>query len=368
MTSTPPPPQQLDIAAIVPCYNEEATVAKVVSDLRRTFDGITVYVYDNNSKDATRERAREAGAIVRTETLQGKGNVVRRAFADVDADVYLLIDGDDTYDVASAPAMVEALLEGPYDHVLGCRVDDPDNSAYRKGHAWGNRFFNRVVSRLFGEPVTDMLSGFRVFSRRFVKSFPALSQRFEIETELTVHSLATRVPQIEKPVGFGERPDGSESKLSTFSDGRRIILTIAKLFAFEKPFVFWGAASIVAFLAGLISGIPVISEYARTGLVERFPTAFLAAIFMVIACLMVTAGVILTGTTRNRHEAARLAYLGLAPVTTPGLAPQRELSPEELRAPQHERAPEPIVPESAPVVRGDTDRLQRREGQSLGGR
>lgn len=357
MTTTSHPPQRPQIAAIVPCYNEEATVAKVVTDLRRTFEGITVYVYDNNSRDATRERAREAGAIVRTESLQGKGNVVRRAFADVDADVYLLIDGDDTYDVASAPAMVEALLDGPYDHVLGCRVDDPDNSAYRTGHAWGNRFFNRVVSMLFGEPVTDMLSGFRVFSRRFVKSFPALSQRFEIETELTVHSLATRVPQIEKPVGFGERPDGSESKLSTFSDGRRIILTIAKLFAFEKPLVFWGSASVVSFAAGLVSGIPVISEYLRTGLVERFPTAFLAAIFMVIACLMVTAGVILTGTTRNRHEAARLAYLGLAPVAAPGLALPRPSMPERPR-----EQPEPQEPRA---IRADRD--QREHGRELPG-
>ncbi|PWH06540.1 glycosyl transferase [Brachybacterium endophyticum] len=348
MTSTPRRSRP-DIAAIVPCYNEEATVGKVVSDLRSTFEGITVYVYDNNSRDATRERAREAGAVVRTETLQGKGNVVRRAFADVDADIYVLIDGDDTYDVASAPAMVDALLEGPYDHVLGCRVDDPQRSAYRTGHAWGNRFFNRVVSMLFGEPVTDMLSGFRVFSRRFVKSFPALSQRFEIETELTVHSLATRVPQIEKPVGFGERPDGSESKLSTFTDGRRIILTIGKLFAMEKPLIFWGTGALIALVAGLACGIPVISEYMQTGLVQRFPTAFLAASLMVIACLMATAGVILTGTTRNRHEAARLAYLGLAPVSTPGIAeasgPPRSLDARAVRGttpvPQPQPQPQP---------------------------
>jgi len=286
---------RLDIAAIVPCFNEEATVAKVVTDLKDAFDSIAVYVYDNNSTDATRERARAAGAIVRTEVLQGKGNVVRRAFADVEADVYILIDGDDTYDVASAPAMVAALLDGPYDHVLGCRVDDPERTAYRNGHAQGNRVFNRIVSLLFGQRVNDMLSGYRVFSRRFVKSFPALSQRFEIETELTIHSLTTRAPQIEMPVGFRSRPDGSLSKLSTIGDGRRIIVAICKLFAMEKPLTFWGVACLLALLAGLVCGVPVITDYLQTGLVQRFPTAFLAASLMVIACLMAMAGVILAG-------------------------------------------------------------------------
>ena len=197
------------IAAIVPCYNEEAAVGTVVTDLKNAVPGIEVYVYDNNSSDRTAEVAAAAGAIVRKETRKGKGNVVRRAFADIDADVYVMIDGDDTYDAAAAPGMIDLLVRENLDHVLGCRVDDKDNSAYRPGHAQGNKMFNSLVGFLFGDTVTDMLSGYRVFSRRFVKSFPALSREFEIETELTVHSMALRVPQAEYGVGFKDRPAGS---------------------------------------------------------------------------------------------------------------------------------------------------------------
>ncbi|KAF5294003.1 hypothetical protein FQR65_LT20014 [Abscondita terminalis] len=250
--------EHLRIAAIVPCYNEEASVALVVADLIAAVPGIQVYVYDNNSSDRTSEVAAAAGAIVRREERKGKGNVVRRAFADVDADVYLLIDGDDTYEAAAAPQMIEMLLSGPYDHVLGCRADDPAQTAYRPGHAQGNRMFNRLVGSLFGERVTDMLSGYRVFSRRFVKSFPALSSGFEIETELTVHSMALRVPQREVAVGFKDRPEGSESKLNTFSDGFKILWLITRLFAHERPFAFHGFLAALSMLFAVIFGIPVI--------------------------------------------------------------------------------------------------------------
>ncbi len=228
------------IAAIVPCYNEEAAVASVVCDLKRAVPGITVYVYDNNSTDRTAAVAADAGAIVRTERRRGKGNVVRRAFADIDADIYLLIDGDDTYDAAAAPEMIAALENGPLDHVLGVRRVAAGKSAYRPGHEAGNRLFNRLVGFLFGETVTDMLSGYRVFSRRFVKSFPALSREFEIETELTVHTMRLRVTQTEIRVGFKDRPDGSKSKLRTYHDGLRIVRLIAQLLQHERPVVFYG--------------------------------------------------------------------------------------------------------------------------------
>lgn len=303
-----------EIAAIVPCYNEELTITAVINDLRESIPGVTVYVYDNNSSDATVAVARKAGAIVRSETRQGKGNVVRRAFADIEADIYLLVDGDDTYDVSNAQEMIQKLVEGPYDHILGCRVDHKDESAYRPGHAAGNRMFNLLVGFLFGEPVTDMLSGYRVFSRRFVKSFPALSRGFEIETELTVHAMALRVPQIEVPVGFSDRPEGSFSKLNTFRDGFRILWLIARLFTHERPFGFFGALSALSTLGGLAIGIPVIIEFAGTGLVERFPSAILAGFLMVIGFLSAAVGTILSGVLRARRESMRLAYLTHTPI------------------------------------------------------
>lgn len=309
MPATEPAFPDYRIAAIVPCYNEEAAVATVVRDLMAAVPGMDVYVYDNRSSDATAERAREAGAIVRTELLPGKGNVVRRAFADIDADIYLLIDGDDTYDAAAAPEMIRTLLEGPYDHVLGCRVDDPAASRYRRGHAHGNRMFNRLVGALFGQRSTDMLSGYRVFSRRFVKSFPALSTHFEIETELTIHLLGTRTPHAEVPIAFSDRAEGSESKLHTFRDGFRILWFIVRVFALEKPAIFWGLASAVLLMLGALLGLPVVMDYLATGLVDRLPTAVLAASIMVIAVLCASAGVILTGVSRSRREVARLAYL-----------------------------------------------------------
>ena len=298
------------IVAIVPCFNEEAAIGKVVADLKDAVPDIVVYVYDNNSTDRTAAIAAEAGAIVRTEKRPGKGNVVRRAFADLDADIYVLIDGDDTYEASHLTEMIAALTSGPLDHVLGCRKPEVDSkAAYRRGHEQGNKAFNRLVGWLFGEPVTDMLSGFRVFSRRFVKSFPALSREFEIETELTVHSMNLRVPQAEIMVGFRDRPDGSVSKLRTYHDGFRILRLIGLLVQAERPLPFYGFFGVLFAVIGLILGIPVIVSYVDTGLVQRFPTAVLAASTMIISFLCFVVGLVLAGVLRARQEAARLAYL-----------------------------------------------------------
>ncbi|GAA1689134.1 glycosyltransferase family 2 protein [Microbacterium sediminicola] len=303
------------IAAIVPCYNEALSVAKVVNDLRNAVPGIQVYVYDNNSSDGTADIAREAGAIVRHEYMRGKGNVVRRAFADVDADIYVLIDGDDTYDADSLPAMIEALQSGPFDHVLGVRREQT-TSAYRPGHELGNRGFNWFVSRVFGSEVSDMLSGYRVFSRRFVKSFPALSREFEIETELTVHAMSLRVPQVEVPVKFRDRPAGSESKLRTYHDGFRILGLIMGLIRHELPLMFYGVIGFALALLGVGIGIPVIIEFFGTGLVERFPTALLSVGIVLLAVLAWAIGLILDGVLKSRREISRLNYLSHTPPPT----------------------------------------------------
>lgn len=304
------------IAAIIPCYNEEVAVGKVISDLQTALPEMEIYVYDNNSTDETSRVASEAGAIVRREERKGKGNVVRRAFADIEADVYLLIDGDDTYDASAAPMMIRTLLDGHYDHVLGCRRPEDNESAYRPGHEQGNRMFNRVVSFLFGSQVTDMLSGYRIFSRRFVKSFPALSREFEIETELTVHAMELRLPQTEVMVGFKDRPEGSFSKLSTFRDGWRILSLIARLFALQKPGMVYGVLAAIAFLLGFAFGIPVVLEYFETGFVPRLPTALLSSSLVIISLLSAVVGLILTGVLRGRQESMRLAYLRYPAVET----------------------------------------------------
>ncbi len=293
------------IAAIVPCHNEEAAVAKVVADLRAAVPGISVYVYDNCSTDATVERAVDAGAIVCSEPLKGKGNVVRRAFADIDADVYLLIDGDDTYDAAAAPAMIERLVADNLDQVVGVRR----GSAYRTGHETGNRALNLMVARIFGDSMGDMLSGYRVFSRRFVKSFPAVSREFEIETELTVHSLALRIPSAAMPVGFRDRAEGSESKLRTYRDGWRILNVILTLTRHERPIYFFGLlASLLALVSGVLA-YPVAAEYLDSGMVPRMPTLFVSSFLVVIACLCLTIGMILDGIRKSRHEVSRLSYM-----------------------------------------------------------
>jgi len=302
------------VAVIVPCYNEEVAVAKVVTDVRAAVPYADIYVYDNNSTDGTSEVAAAAGAIVRFEPRRGKGNVVRRAFADVEADVYALIDGDDTYDASKLPAMIDAAVTDQLDHVLGVRTPDTTVSAYRPGHETGNRMFNRLVTLLFGEPVGDMLSGYRVMSRRFVKSFPALSREFEIETELTVHCTSLRVPSAEIPVGFKDRPAGSESKLRTYHDGFRILRLLGTLLQFERPLFFYGVLAAVFAVVGLALGIPVLWEFVVTGMVPRLPTAVLASSLMIVAMLTLMVGLVLNGVIMTRNEAARLAYLSHGPI------------------------------------------------------
>ncbi|MDP9196616.1 MAG: glycosyltransferase family 2 protein [Pseudomonadota bacterium] len=298
----------LSIAVIVPCYNEEAAIGKVVRDFRAALPGATIYVYDNNSRDCTVEVARGAGAIVRTETLQGKGNVMRRMFADVEADVYVLVDGDDTYDAASAPALVKKLLDERLDMVNGARVTDIQ-AAYRPGHRLGNVVLTGMVGLIFGSRFSDMLSGYRVFSRRFVKTFPALARGFETETELTVHALELRMPTAEVKTPYKDRPPGSVSKLNTFRDGFRILLTIVTLVKEERPLQFFTAIFAALALLSLGFGIPVVMEFLDTGMVPRFPTAILASALMLLAFLALTCGLVLETVTRGRREMKRLRYL-----------------------------------------------------------
>jgi glycosyltransferase involved in cell wall biosynthesis len=298
----------LTIACIVPCHNEEVAVGTVVADLKRALPTADIYVYDNRSTDRTVEVALAAGAIVRHEHVKGKGNVVRRAFADIEADIYLMIDGDDTYDASAAPRMIETLLEGPYDHVLGVRKETTSTS-YRPGHSTGNKAFNNLISGVFGARVNDMLSGYRIFSRRFVKSFPAVSREFEIETELTVHSVSLRVPQTEVEVGFKDRPEGSESKLSTYRDGFKILNLIVSLVRHERPVLFHGLIAALLAIISIIVAIPVIIDFFQTGLVPRLPTAVAASSLFVIAALVLFLGFVLDGITKSRHENARLTYL-----------------------------------------------------------
>ena len=293
---------------LIPCYNEAATVAKVVTDFRAALPNATVFVYDNNSTDQTAEHARAAGAVVRREWQRGKGNVVRRMFADIEADVFVLVDGDGTYDAGSAPALIDRLLSDSLDMVNAARVAHSPN-AYRRGHRLGNRFLTSCVAHVFGNRFIDMLSGYRVFSRRFVKSFPALSVGFEIETELTVHALELRLPIAEMPTPYGERPDGSMSKLNTFGDGMRILLTVIKLIKQEKPLEFFGGAFVVLALLAVLLEIPVVSTYLKTGLVPRLPTAVLGTGVMLLAFLSLVCGLVLQTVTRGRAELKRLHYL-----------------------------------------------------------
>lgn len=298
------------VAAIVPCHDEEASIGKVVRDLFDVVSGIDVYVYDNCSSDRTAERAQAAGALVRTETSKGKGNVVRRAFADIDADIYLLIDGDDTYDVAAAPRLIQTLIEGPYDHILGVREQEESaTNAYRPAHEQGNRALNRIVAAIFGRNDGDMLSGYRVMSRRFVKSFPAVSKEFEIETELTVHSLALRVPSTSVQVGFRDRAEGSESKLRTYRDGTKILSLIVSLARHEKPMAYYGFLALLLQACAVLLGAPVLVHYFDTGLVPRVPTLFFGLVLLVLGFLAVACGLILDGMRKTRHELSRLSYL-----------------------------------------------------------
>jgi glycosyltransferase involved in cell wall biosynthesis len=296
------------LAVLVPCYNEAATVAKVVADFRAALPGAAVYVYDNNSKDETSARAREAGAVVRRESRQGKGNVVRRMFADIEADVYILVDGDDTYDASVAPALVGQLIDEGLDIVSGRRIAT-GAAAYRRGHVLGNRLLTGLTSLLFRVKLADMLTGYRIMSRRFIKSFPTNVEGFGIETELTIHSVRMKVPMAEVDTVYKERPEGSVSKLSTYRDGWRILMTIAGLTRRERPLVFYGIFFLLFTLFTFGFGIPLVIEYFETGQVPRLPTAVLVASTMVIACLSLVAGLILDTVTRGRWEAKRLVYL-----------------------------------------------------------
>ena len=299
------------IAVLLPCYNEEAAIGETVAGFRAALPGATVYVYDNNSRDRTREIAAKAGAVVRTEGQQGKGHVVRRMFADVDADVYVMADGDLTYDPNSAPEMVQMLVDGGLDMVVGTRRHEA-KEAYRGGHVLGNKVFTGLLAGLFGRSFSDIFSGYRVFSRRFVKSFPVLSSGFEIETEISVHALELRMPVGEVETAYAARLEGSESKLSTWSDGWRILKTIITLYRIERPVLFYGSIGALLMALAVVLAIPLVVTYANTGLVPRFPTAILVTGMIIVAVLCFFAGLILDTVTRGRREVRRLAYLSLA--------------------------------------------------------
>ncbi len=309
--TTPALPDNLEIAVLVPCYNEEAAIGNVVRDFKTALPTATVYVYDNNSTDNTVAVAREAGAVVRTEPLQGKGNVVRRMFADIDADVFVMTDGDNTYHAASVPAMIHKLVDESLDMVNGKRVHE-QTEAYRPGHQFGNVLLTSLVAVIFGKRFDDMLSGLKVFSRRYVKSFPSLSSGFEIETELTVHALELRMPVGEMETPYGARPEGSESKLSTFSDGFRILRTIATLIKEERPLQFFLSLFGLASLTSVVLAIPLVMTFLETGLVPRIPTAILVTGIMLLGFLFLACGLILDTVTRGRQELKRLQYLSVS--------------------------------------------------------
>ena len=298
------------IAVLVPCYNEEAAIATVVRDFKAALPAAAIYVYDNNSKDGTVARATEAGAVVRGETRQGKGNVVRRMFADIEADIYVLVDGDDTYDAGAAPRMIAQMIAEGADLLTARRIHT-EAAAYRPGHVFGNRLLTGLTSALFQVRITDMLSGYRVFSRRFVKSFPFTATGFGIETELTVHAVRLMMPLAELDTRYKERPAGSASKLNTWRDGLRILITIGHLVREERPMVFFTTLFVLLAGASLLLGAPVVADYFQTGLVPRLPTAVLATSLMLIAFLSLACGLILDTVTRGRWEQKRMAYLSM---------------------------------------------------------
>lgn len=298
------------LAVLIPCHNEAAAIEGVVTEFRRYLPDAEIYVYDNNSRDETALKASQAGAQVRHEMLQGKGNVVRRMFSDVDADIYVLVDGDGTYDPASAPEMVRMLLQNRLDMVNGARVSN-GSAAYRRGHRTGNLLLTGLVASVFGDRVTDMLSGYRVFSRRFVKSFPAMSAGFEIETELTVHALELRLPLVEMETSYRERAAGGNSKLRTYSDGLRIMKTIVWLIKQERPLQFFSIAALALFVLGITLSIPVLVQYHLTGMVPRFPTAILSMGMVLLSFLLLACGLILDSVAVGRKEAKRMVYLSI---------------------------------------------------------
>ncbi len=297
------------IAVIIPCYNEGLAIAHVVKAFKQYLPTATIYVYDNNSKDDTKLQAQQAGAMVRSENRQGKGHVIRRAFADVEADIYVMVDGDGTYDAASAPAMVEKLLSKQLDMLVGTRSSELEAKTYRRGHRFGNRLLTQSIALLFGSQFTDVLSGYRVFSRRFVKSFPALAKGFEIEAMLTIHALELRLPCSEHITPYYERIEGTQSKLKTYQDGFKILFTILSLFKDIRPFAFFGGLAAFLAVSALILMFPVLQEFFDTGLVRRFPTAIAAMGMITIAGIFLTSGLILDNVSRNRLEQKRLVYL-----------------------------------------------------------
>ncbi len=302
------PSPGLQIAVLVPCFNEEAAIKKVVEDFKAALPDAVVYVYDNNSTDKTSEVAAAAGAEVRRESRRGKGNVVRRMFNDIEADVYVMVDGDDTYDAARAQELVDRLVDENLDMVVGRRIET-HQAAYRAGHRLGNAVLTGLVRWLFAANIVDMLSGYRVFSRRFVKSFPSFSREFEIETELTVHAMQMKMPVSEVDTNYKERPPGSTSKLRTFRDGWRILVTIMNLMRNERPLLFFSLIGLALTTFAVILGIPVISTYAHTGLVPRMPTALLCTGLILMAFIAIATGLILDLVSHVRREAKRLAYL-----------------------------------------------------------
>ncbi len=299
---------RMKIAVLLPCYNEETAIVQTVAGFRAALPDAMIYVYDNNSSDRTVDVARAAGAVVRTERMQGKGNVVRRMFADIDADVYVMADGDATYEAAAAPTLIARLVVEKLDMVVGARKSEIDD-AYRRGHRLGNKMLTGMLTQVFGRSFTDILSGYRVFSRRFVKSFPVLSAGFEIETEISVHALELKMPTAEVVTAYAARPEGSVSKLSTYSDGWRILRTIAMLARFERPLAFFGFSGLVFAMMAIFLSIPLVLTYLQTGQVPRFPTAILATGLMILAFLNFFAGLILDTVVRGRREVRRLAYL-----------------------------------------------------------
>jgi glycosyltransferase involved in cell wall biosynthesis len=302
----------LRIAAVIPCYNEALAIAQVVDEFRAVLPEIEIHVFDNASTDDTAAVARAAGAQVTHVALRGKGNVARRMFADVEADIYVMVDGDATYDLGELRHLVDTLVQGNLDMVVGSRIDDgEDAQTYRTGHRFGYRLLTGAVAALFGGRLTDMLSGLRVFSRRYAKSFPAVSEGFEIETELTVHALELRMPFAELPVRYRSRPEGSHSKLSTYRDGWRILRTICKLFVSERPLLFFSGIAAVLALGSIAAAVPLALTYLATGLVPRLPTAVLLTGTMLTAMLAFVCGIVLHAVTMGRREAKRLRYLAI---------------------------------------------------------
>ena len=301
------------VAVILPCYNEGAAIEKVVNDFRKALPSARIYVYDNNSTDNTRQAAEAAGAIVCTETLRGKGNVVRRMFADIEADIYVMADGDGTYDSTAAGKLIDKLVSENLDMVVGTRLGGGEE-AYRRGHQYGNQLFNRIVTHLFGEGFTDIFSGYRILSRRFAKSFPSASQGFEIETELSVHALDLRIASAEIDVPYGARMEGTESKLNTYRDGARILWTIFRLYKETQPLGFFGASAIALGFTAFGLSLPLAITYLQTGLVPQLPTAILCMGLMQLSFLSAVCGIILNSISHGRRELKRMRYLEMKAV------------------------------------------------------